>query len=103
MNRSDKSDHSDLNTPLLSADERDSSPPSLNLCGSVGEIFRIATWPIIALLFNPLYMVVNAAYVGQMEQKYLASLGLGSLTCGILLISTGSCFSSALSSLVQEG
>ena len=63
-------------------------------------ISRLAIFPIIGMLFHPLYMVVNAAYVGRMEPKYLAGLGLGSLTCGILLISIGSCFAMVMSSLV---
>ena len=43
---------------------------------------------------------MNAAYVGRMEEKYLAGLGLGTLTCGILLQSISSSFSKVVASLI---
>ena len=53
----------------------------------MGEIGKFAVWPILGMMFHPLYSVINAAVVGRMETKYLAALGLGSLTTGICLIS----------------
>ena len=47
-----------------------------------------------------MYSVINAAVVGRMETKYLAALGLGSLTAGICLISINVCFALVLNSFV---
>ena len=58
----------------------------------MGEIAKYALWPILGMFFHPLYSVVNAAVVGHMETHYLAALGLGSLTCGICLLSINACF-----------
>ena len=56
--------------------------------------------PIIGMLFHPMYMMINTAVVGQMHDPvYLAGLGLGSLTCGIMLISFGTSFALVTSSL----
>lgn len=62
-------------------------------------------WPILGMFFHPVYTVVNAAVVGHMgtedeTTKLLASLGLGSLTTGILLISIVSCFSMVANSFI---
>lgn len=47
-----------------------------------------------------MYSVINAAIVGRMEKKYLAALGLGSLTTGICLISITTSFALVLGSFV---
>lgn len=53
------------------------------------------------MLFHPIYSVVNAAKVGRFDdEEYLAALGLGSLTTGIMLISICSCFAMVLQSFV---
>ena len=52
------------------------------------------------MFFHPIYSVVNAAVVGRMETHYLAALGLGSLTCGICLLSINACFSLVLTSFI---
>lgn len=67
---------------------------------TVWEITKYATWPVIGMIFHPLYMVINAAVVGHMETKYLAGLGLGSLTTGIMLISINISFSIVVASFV---
>ena len=55
---------------------------------------KLSFMPILAHLFHPMYQLVNAAFVGRMGDKvYLAGLGLGSLTTGIMLLSVGLCFS----------
>ena len=52
------------------------------------------------MLFHPAYSVINAAVVGRMETKYLAALGLGSLTTGICLLSINACFCMVLGTFV---
>ena len=52
------------------------------------------------MVFHPMYQLVNAAFVGHMEEKYLAALGLGSLTTGIMIISIGHSFALVAGSLV---
>ena len=52
------------------------------------------------MIFHPLYSVINAAVVGRMETKYLAALGLGSLTTGLCLISINVCFALVVGSFV---
>ena len=64
------------------------------------SIAKYAAWPIFGQFFHPVYSVVNAAVVGRMETHYLAALGLGSLTCGICLLSINACFSLVLSSFI---
>ena len=66
----------------------------------MGEIAKYSLWPIFGMLFHPVYSVVNAAVVGRMETQYLAALGLGSLTCGICLLSINACFTLGLPSFV---
>ena len=51
------------------------------------------------MMFHPMYQLVNAAFVGRMGEIYLAGLGLGSLTCGILMISFGTSFAIVTGSL----
>ena len=58
----------------------------------VYEIAKYGVWPVIGTLLHPAYSVINTAVVGRMGTKYLAALGLGSLTTGICLQSINSCF-----------
>ena len=64
------------------------------------DIAKYALWPILGMFFHPVYSVVNAAVVGRMETQYLAALGLGSLTCGICLLSINACFTLVTTSFV---
>ena len=53
------------------------------------------------MLFHPMYTIINAAVVGRFDNEiYLAALGLGSLTIGILLISIVTCFCMVVGSFV---
>ena len=52
------------------------------------------------MMFHPMYQLVNAAFVGHMGETYLAALGLGSLTTGILIISIGSSFALVMGTLI---
>ena len=54
------------------------------------------------MFFHPLYSVINAAVVGRMETHYLAALGLGSLTCGICLLSINVCFVMVTTSFIAQ-
>lgn len=56
--------------------------------------------PIIGMLIHPVYLLVNAATVGRIDDTMLAGLGLGAVTTGILLISVGQCFTQVTGSLV---
>ena len=76
------------------------SPPTINTCATAWEITKFSVWPIIGMMFHPMYSVINAAVVGRMETKYLAALGLGTLTTGICLISICTCFALVIASFV---
>jgi Na+-driven multidrug efflux pump len=89
----------EMNTPMLLNDSQ-VCPPDLSTWNTMGEISKYAAWPIVGMIFHPLYSVINAAVVGRMEKKYLAALGLGSLTTGICLISICSSFAFVLGSFV---
>ena len=56
----------------------------------------VAIWPILGYLFHPLYAIVNAIVCGRMGKEYLAAMGLGSLTLGILGTSISSTFALSL-------
>ena len=72
----------------------------LSTCNTIKEISRYAIWPILGMTFHPMYSVINAVVVGRMETEYLAALGLGSLTTGIMLISINTNFALVCSSFV---
>ena len=91
-------DFTKLKDTKISVEEDESD---LSFCTAVKEISRFALWPILGLSFHPMYSVINAAVVGRMESKYLAALGLGSLTTGILLISISTSFSLVIGSFVS--
>ena len=85
--------------PMLLNDEA-KCPPTLSTCHTIGEIAKFSLWPTLGMFFHPMYSVINAAVVGRMETKYLAALGLGSLTTGICLISICTSFALVTSSFV---
>ena len=99
-----ESKREDTSTPLLLNESREPSSEQAsikhNTCKTIGEISRYSLWPIVGMMFHPLYSLINAAVVGRMEKKFLAALGLGSLTTGICLISIGCSFSLVLGSFV---
>lgn len=78
----------------------ESCPPDLNTCKTIGEVTKYAAWPILGMIFHPIYTIINAAVVGRMETQYLAALGLGSLTTGICLLSICNCFALVIPSFV---
>lgn len=80
--------------------DKQDCPPALNSGTTACAIIKYATWPVLGMLFHPMYSVINAAVVGRMETKYLAALGLGSLTIGICLISINTCFALVVGSFV---
>lgn len=85
--------------PMLVKDQKE-SPVVVSTFATIWDITSYATWPMLGMVFHPLYMVINSAVVGRMETKYLAGLGLGSLTTGIFLISLNVCFALVVSSFV---
>ena len=93
----------DSETPMLLNDPSVCPPESShpNTCTTIGEVSRYAVWPIVGMIFHPLYTIINAAVVGRMETKFLAALGLGSLTTGICLLSICNCFALVLPSFVS--
>ena len=66
------------------------------------EILKLAIWPVISSMFNPVYMIVNSMILGRGDQHAkLAAFGLGSSTNSMLLVCTGSVFASAANILVS--
>ena len=82
-------------------------------------ISKYSFLPIVGMLFHPMYMLVNAQILGNMElnpekcgkdateemlksfecitaETYLASFGLASSTMGIFLLAPGICFNLGL-------
>ena len=80
-------------------------------------------WPILGTLFHPMYMLINARILGNLEldpikcgpdatkevlasfdcvdnKSYLAAFGLASATIGILFLAPGICYSLALGNIV---
>ena len=84
----------------MTLNDPDKCPPTLSTCNTIGEISKYSLWPIFGMFFHPVYTVVNAAVVGRMETQYLAALGLGSLTCGICLLSINACFTLVTTSFI---
>eukprot|EP00347_Sterkiella_histriomuscorum_P022093 403331703 len=81
----------------------DKNEENLDLCHVMGKIFRLAIFPIIGMIFHPAYSIFNSIALGRNEDgRLLASLGLGSLTVGIMLLSIGSCFNGSLDTLVSQ-
>ena len=79
-------------TPMI-MNNTERCPPDLSVGKTICEVSKYAVWPVFGMMFHPMYSVVNAAVVGRMDDtKYLAALGLGSLTIGICLISICTCF-----------
>ena len=39
-------------------------PPTINTCNTAWEITKFSVWPIIGMMFHPMYSVINAAVVG---------------------------------------
>jgi len=63
----------------------------------VKEILKYSVWPIVGMIFHPMYTIINSAMIGRLyegdeKNTHLAALGLGSLTISILMISIVSCF-----------
>ena len=86
---------------LVKQESEEKEPEQYKLGNSIQTILKLAVMPIIGMLFHPLYIMVNAAFVGHMDDHVnLAGLGLGSLTCGIMLISFGTSFALVTGSLI---
>ena len=90
----------DNETSML-LNEKPKSDPNLSFFKVTKDICAYAIMPIIGMIFHPVYTVVNAAVVGRFENSnYLAALGLGSLTVGIMVISICTSFALVLTSFV---
>mgnify|MGYP000938748231 CR=1 FL=1 len=77
-----------VEVPLLTLNDPQACPPDLSTWSSMKKILSLSLWPMVGMLFHPLYTIVNSATTGRMAgAPYLAGFGLGSLTLGILLIS----------------
>ncbi len=61
----------------------------------------LAFWPIAGYMFYPTYLITNAATCDRLGSNYLAGFGLGSLTLGIMVVSIGTGWSVAVSTLVS--
>ena len=71
---------------LLINDEK--SLPQLTYKDSIKEVLSLATSPIIGSFFHPMYLIVNASYLGNYGGlAQLAGAGLGSLTLSICVLS----------------
>ena len=55
---------------------------------------------MLAMLFHPVYIIVNAATCGKIGNTELAGFGLGSLTLGIMAVSIGTCFAMTVGTLI---
>ena len=56
----------------------------------IREILKLAIWPVVSQMLNPVYMIVNSMILGRGDQHAkLAAFGLGSLTNSMLLLATG--------------
>ena len=86
--------------PLLMNDP-EVCPPDLSYGTTAWLVTKFACWPILGMMFHPMYSVINAAVVGRMETHYLAALGLGTLTTGIMLISICTSFALVTGSFVS--
>jgi len=62
----------------------------------------LAFWPIAGYMCHPTYLITNAATCDRLGATYLAGFGLGSLTLGIMVVSIGTGYSAALSTLVAQ-
>jgi Na+-driven multidrug efflux pump len=78
------------------------SDKDLNIKDAMIKIFNLAIFPIIAMCFHPLYHVINSIFMGHIEgEVYLAALGLGGLTVGIVLLSIMVNFNGSLDTLIS--
>lgn len=66
------------------------------------EIFKLASLPMLGMIFNPVHMIVNVATCSRIGDLELAGLGLGSLTLGIMLVSIGVYFSMASATFIAQ-
>ncbi len=57
---------SDSEQPMIMNDEK-KCPPELNTAKTSWEICKYAAWPILGMMFHPMYSIINAAVVGRME------------------------------------
>lgn len=94
-------------------------PDEIGLGQGTMMIAKYSFFPIVGMLFHPMYMLVNAQILGNMElnqekcgkdateemlksfecitaETYLASFGLASSTMGIFLLAPGICFNLGL-------
>ena len=80
-------------------------------------VFNRSLWPIIGSVFHPVYMMINAKILGQMNPSsdcvadstdiecvkpdtYLAAFGMGSSTMSILILAPLTCFCIGLSNIL---
>jgi Na+-driven multidrug efflux pump len=85
---------------ILDSEEKPDEVP--NFKQTARTIISLCMWPIIGSLFHPIYTVVNAAVCGRLGDHALAAFGLGSLTCGIMALSIGVCFSISCGTLIAQ-
>jgi Na+-driven multidrug efflux pump len=90
-------------TLLGAKDVPNTDLPELEMSTTIKNIFKFAWWPIVGSLFHPVYTIVNAGTIGRIYPEdqaatYMAALGLGSLTTGIMILSICCCFGMVVSS-----
>ena len=76
------------------------------------KISKQSSWPIIAALFHPCYMLVNSIVLGKIKcvsddvcssaRTNLAAFGLGSSLMSIILLASGVCFCLGLNNILPQ-
>jgi len=70
---------------------------------AVSNLLRLAVWPLLGQVCHPVYTIVNSAFLGHEPTTYpLSAFGLGSLTLGIFMFSTGASFTSGMATFVSQ-
>lgn len=108
---------------MLTSTKSEIIPDEIGLGTGLKMIMRMSFFPILGMLFHPMYMLVNAQILGNMEldptkcgkdateqmlksfecvtaETYLASFGLASATMGIFVLAPGICFNIGLMNIL---
>ena len=104
-----------MNQSAVTSTKSEIIPDDISLGNGLIMISKMSFFPIFGMLFHPMYMLVNAQILGNMEldpvkcgkdateemlksfecitaETYLASFGLASATMGIFVLAPGICF-----------
>jgi len=104
-----------LNQSALESTKSEPIPDRISTATGLNMIMKMSFLPIVGMLFHPMYMLINAQTLGNMEldpvkcgkdataemlesfecvtaETYLASFGLASATLSIFLLAPGICF-----------